>query len=555
MLTLTGTTSQAAPSGRFGYQPAPGRPPLSGVADRDLMMADKGVTTEANSRVAARVASDDIQANGDNKANPSDQFGSGAGFPANETAVAINPTDPKNVIAGSNDYEPAVDATMGIYVSFDGGHTWPHSGHARQVTTPDRSMYGTGDPVLTFDRAGVAYASFIAFGRANCDSYVAVSRSTDGGVTWTAPVADVPAGAGITPGDGIVAHNGGPADCRIFHDKEWMTAGRRPAGAALVPGTDQGLVSPDRLYVTWTRFDFDEGGTGFVDSPIVVAYSDDQGRHWSAPTEVSGTAPSCAFQTGDADGACDEDQFSVPVVDPRNGTLSVAFQNFNVDSRVKSQYLVARSTTGGATWDPPRFVTDVFDGADKYPVCQGSQSLDLMCARVNAAGNLDINPRTGQLYLTFADNRNGTAADTNTDVFVTTSTNGGRGWSRPLDLTRSSVDDQWFPWLSVAPDGVVAVAYYDRRYSGPKLIDTSLSVSTDNGSSFGTRRVSEQAWNPDLAFRLGIFIGDYNGLDTGRGVAIPCWTDARFAEPNTPGNNPPNQQSDVMVDVESIPTR
>jgi hypothetical protein len=556
VVTLTGTTSQAAPSGRFGYEPGPGRPQLSGVASRDLMSAERGVTADRNARVAARVASDDVQANGDNKANPSDQFGSGAGLPANETAIAINPTDAKNVIAGSNDYEPAVDSTMGIYVSFDGGRTFPHSGHARQVITPDRSMYGTGDPVLAFDRAGVAYASFIAFGRANCDSYIAVSRSTDKGVTWTAPADSVPEGTGITPGDGIVVHNGGAADCRIFHDKEWMTTGKRPAGATLVPGTDQGFVSPDRLYVTWTRFDFDEGGTGFVDSPIVVAYSDDQGRHWSTPQEISGASPSlCAFQTGDADGACDEDQFSVPVVDPRNGTVHVVFQNFNVQSSERSQYLAVRSTDGGATWEAPRFVTDVFDGADKYPVCQGSQTLDLMCARTNAAGNVDIDPKTGRLYLTFADNRNGTATDTNTDVFVTSSGNGGQTWNSPRNLTRSSVDDQWFPWLSVAPDGVVAVTYFDRRYSGPKLIDTSLSVSTNNAASFTTRRVSEVSWNPDLAFRLGVFIGDYNGLDTSRGIAIPCWTDARFAEPNTPGNNPPNQQSDVMVDAERIPTR
>jgi hypothetical protein len=341
----------------------------------------------------------------------------------------------------------------------------------------------------------------------------------------------------------------------IFHDKEWMTTGKRPAGATLVPGTDQGFVSPDRLYVTWTRFDFDEGGTGFVDSAIVVSYSDDQGRHWSAPREISGASPLCAFQTGDADGACDEDQFSVPVVDPRNGTVHVVFQNFNVQSSERSQYLAVRSTDGGATWEAPRFITDVFDGADKYPVCQGSQTLDLMCARTNAAGNVDIDPRTGRLYLTFADNRNGTATDTNTDVFVTSSGNGGGSWSNPRNVTAGSVDDQWFPWLSVAPDGVVAVTYFDRRYSGPKLIDTSLSVSTNNAASFATRRVSEVSWNPDLAFRLGVFIGDYNGLDTSRGVAIPCWTDARFAEPNTPGNNPPNQQSDVMVDAEKIPTR
>ena len=61
------------------------------------------------------------------------------------------------------------------------------------------------------------------------------------------------------------------------------------------------------------------------------------------------------------------------------------------------------------------------------------------------------------------------------------------------------------------------------------------------------------SWNPDLAFRLGIFIGDYNGIDTTATDALPFWTDARFAEPNTPGNNPPHQQSDVMVDVEPLP--
>jgi len=522
------------------------------------MLGTTGVTAAPNAAAAAAgPASDDVQANGDDKSNPSDQFGSGSGLPQNETSIAINPTNPRNVIASANDYELAVDSTMGLYVSFDGGKTFPYSRRVRNIITPQRNMYGSGDPVVAFDRDGVAYASFISFGRSNFDSYIAVSRSDDGGVTWSVPVDGTPpAGTLISPGDGVVAHNGGPDDAQIFHDKEWMTAGPRPPGVSLVPGTDQGHVSPDRLYVTWTRFDSGPTGTATVDSPIVISYSDDQGRHWSPLHEISGSAPFCSVQNGDQDGtACDEDQFSVPVVDHRTGTLYVAFENFNTDGQTANRYLLVSSTDGGATFGAPSFVADVFDGATKYPVCAGSQTLDLMCARIDAAGNLDIDQRTGRLYISFADNRNGTAADTNNDVFVTTSTNGGRTWSRPANLTADSVDDQIFPWLSVTPDGVAAVAYFDRRYSGPKLIDTSLSVSVNDGRTFSTRRVSERSWNPDLAFRQGTFIGDYNGLATARGVAIPCWTDARFAEPNVDGNNPPNQQSDVMVDAEAIPTR
>jgi hypothetical protein len=46
--------------------------------------------------------------------------------------------------------------------------------------------------------------------------------------------------------------------------------------------------------------------------------------------------------------ACDEDQFSVPVVDPRTGRLYVAFENFNTPGTV-NQYLVVRSDDGGQT--------------------------------------------------------------------------------------------------------------------------------------------------------------------------------------------------------------
>ncbi len=545
--------SGAGPTGRFAFQPSDGRPHLSGVADPNLVTLDAAVTASATAAQPA-VASDDIQVNGDNKANPTQQFGSGEGLPQNETSIAVNPTDPSNVIGGANDYEAAVDSVLGIYASFNGGRTWPYSHRARQIITPDRRMLGSGDPVIAFDGAGTAYAGFISFGRADCDSYIGVIRSIDKGVTWSVPVDGASAGTGLVVGDGIVVHNGGPADCQIFHDKVSMTAGLRPAGVALVPGTDPAFVTHDRLYVAWGRFDLGPAGDSYVEAPIYLSYSDDQGRHWSSPQEISGSSAAlCTPQLGDQDApACDDDQFASPVVDPRTGALYVAFENFNV-SGITNQYLVVKSTDGGQTFSAPVRVTGVVDGPGTYPVCLGSQTLDEMCARVNANGNLDLDPRSGSLYLTWADNRNGTATDTNTDVFVSKSTDGGGTWSPPLNVTGHSVDDQFFPWLSVNPNGVVAIAYFDRQYTPPKLIDTSLAVSTNGGASFDISRVTEVSSNPDLGFRLGFFIGDYNALDTTARTALPFWTDERFAEPNVEGNNPPHQQSDVMVDVERLP--
>jgi hypothetical protein len=492
--------------------------------------------------------------NGDNKADARDRFGSGEGFPQNETTIAVNPRDRRNVIGGANDYEIGVDTISGVYVSFDGGRTWPASRHLPDVQSVDRDTLASGDPAVAFDSEGTAYYAVINFARTTCDSYITVSRSVDKGLNWTMPAPAPSAGLLIIPGDGVVAHNGGDDDCQFFHDKEYIGAGPRPEGVPLVPGTDPNHVTSDRLYVSWTRYDFGPAGDSFVDSPIVVAYSDDQGRHWSAFQEISGSAPFCDVQYGDPDdNMCDEDQFSTPVVDPRDGTVYVSFENFNTACCATNQLLVVKSADGGQTWAPPVKVDDVFDGPDEYPICLGSQTLDDMCARLGSSlGNIDVNAHTGQLYVTWFDNRNGTSDDTNADVFVSTSKDGGDTWGESVNITKSSSADQFQPWLSVSPEGRVAVSYFDRRYSGGILIDTSLTVAKASLGSRNTRRVTEVSWNADLAFRLGSFIGDYTGLDTTAKTALPLWTDARFAEPNEEGNNPPHQQSDVMTDVEPL---
>jgi hypothetical protein len=446
--------------------------------------------------------------------------------PQNETAIAVNPRARKNLVGGANDYQ-------GDYNSF--------------FATPDRgkSIYGSlnlnpstgfgynltqSDPVFVYDRDGVAYNQEIAFAFDDSNG-VFVWRSTNGGFTWsrpcepldsddTDPPSDEEAVCGGTgdprfPGDGVITWNQDPTPGVFsgdapFDDKNWLAAGPRPNGVSpqcfgpfsrAPRPCDPDLVGSDRLHATWTRFDTqgcDEPNEFEVpcEGRIWHSYSDDQARSWSPPKPISGSAAFCVGIGPLGPNVCDDNQFSVPTVHPRTGLLGVAFQNFNTPD--ESQYLFVRSSDGGQTFQGPFFVTPVFDA--NYPItgvtrldCEmrgqqfGREVLTNSCFRVNSAGNVAVDKRGGSFgndfYLVLSDNRNGTAASTNTDVFFFRSTNGGSSWVGPTRVNDDrSVppavgrgcgtgptcngnfgNDQWFPWIDLNEDGTLAVAFYDRR--------------------------------------------------------------------------------------------
>jgi hypothetical protein len=95
----------------------------------------------------------------------------------------------------------------------------------------------------------------------------------------------------------------------------------------------------------------------------------------------------------------------------------------------------------------------VEDGINDYPVnVDGRQTLTGQQFRVNSAGNIDADPRTGRLYLAFG--QPGPAA--------TMWPTGHRHQRLPDDLQRwpslarslrvsKARSDQWFPWVDVNP--------------------------------------------------------------------------------------------------------
>ena len=132
---------------------------------------------------------------------------------------------------------------------------------------------------------------------------------------------------------------------------------------------------------------------------------------------------------------------------------------------------------------------------------------------------------------------------TNTDVFLGKSTDGGATWTTiPVD---TSANDQFYPWVEVAPDGSVHVGYMDRAYSsGQNVCEYGFSVTTldttgtvvkkqrvDSGlSDPGHSRWFSKSTNPQSRF-----LGDYNGLAIGSDGSIwSLWTDSRDVMANPP---------------------
>jgi hypothetical protein len=441
-------------------------------------------------------------------------------FPNNEPDIEVHPTEPGHMVASSNDYGSCCDQ---FYTTFDAGASWVTGNMSR------KSPQVTGsDPVTVFDRKhGTVIHSSLNYSFQNstgeaCRGDLVVSISTDGGIAWAPPV---------------VVDNGVGCDfsnVQRFNDKEWIV-------------TDNNPSSPyyGRTYLTWTKFISASGS--FRSSPIYESHSDDGGKHWSKAREISGfNALLCTHQESGPAGQCDENQFSVPTVG-RDGTVYVAFMNaqntalWEPGEVFDDQYMLVKSTNGGASWSSPTFVVGVEDGSRDYPFnVNGRQTLSGYQVRVNSAGNIVASPRAGEngyLYLVFSDNRNGTHdvddPVTNTDVFLMTSTNGGVTWAGPTAVGASSTD-QWFPWADVNPtNGAVGVLYHDRRVSDPTLYDTALSVVggaktiVNTAPSHPTQSRYFQAGVPGCE-NCATFHGDYIGLSFGSdGAANVVWTDMR----------------------------
>jgi len=441
--------------------------------------------------------------------------------PHNETTIAVNPTNPLNLLAGANDYQLRLSNGGGINetiysradASFDGGRTW------RTAALQQTAYIATGDPAIAFDAAGRAYYATLGFGfsqgRFCClNPDIIAATSTDGGAHWTAPLR-------VASGSGVFGSPG------TFNDKEYVAAW----------GNGNAIV-------TWTVFnDGFKGAT--INSPIFASVTHDGGASWSAGVAISGSAAFCVGSQGG--NACDRDQFSVPTV-AADGSIYVAFENEANFTTGRDQYLVVKvDPATGQRIAGPFQVAGLIDGFTDYPInVSGSQTYHDSEFRSNSAGNITADlTNAAHLAVVWSDMRNSTlpaprdpfAASTNSDVVVSQSFDGGAHWGTPTAL--ASPGDQFQPWAAYDTGGRLRIGFYDRSYDAANhMYGYTLATETGSGTlTFSTSQLTTTLSDPTQGTRwfsggvvnhASTFIGDYSGIAaTPSGGMVALWTDLR----------------------------
>lgn len=204
-----------------------------------IMLAFAGALAMATLATAAAPAPNNVTAMPGNEA---------------ENAIAVNPTNPSNIVAMST--LPDVVAGLAVGVSFDDGHTWLR-----------RVIGAAGDPLgeiccdqqLAWDRFGNLWMTYLV----NTSGNVLVALSTDGGLTFT-KVADV-------------ATNGDQPSIAVGSNSVWVSYTRTPGkqiqafGAAITGLGQFGSFSVPENVPSPGNGDYGDTAVGLV-GQVMVTY-------------------------------------------------------------------------------------------------------------------------------------------------------------------------------------------------------------------------------------------------------------------------------------------
>ena len=388
--------------------------------------------------------------------------------------IAVNPANPANLIVGSDDYNCSRDESVGFYLSSDAGSAWSQVCMSSAIYNGQEYIPSNG-PILGYDHNGVTYIGgfYIDASGQSTFGFEAFEKSSDG-ITWSAAA---PA---------VIRQDYDPFYC-------WMAV-------------DTSMTSPytNSIYVSCVM-------DGPIDNndktnQVVVSHSSDGGTTW----QQANLAPAQR-------GSIAEDLNTAMTVG-NDGTVYVTwmycYSNPNECNNEKGYTLFSKSSDGGSTWTTPKLVAEV-------ALAQRLPNTQIGVQNTPAIGVDNSNgPHAGNLYVVMY-NWTGTFMQ----VQVVHSTDGGSTWSKPVPVAPGVTHDQFFPWISVSPAGLVGVSWLDRR-NDPNNLDYQAfaGISTDGGLSYRNVQLTQAFSDPNVGG--GFEIGQYTGNTwDGSNYFVAAWMD------------------------------
>jgi hypothetical protein len=337
-------------------------------------------------------------------------------------------------------------------------------------------------------------------------------QSTDGGQTWVNDNFNDPAFCYDTwldfnaSGDAFFAYE--CSDQRIAYKKagqstwtkfKFTIAGSFPDRSMVVVDKQAGSPRQGSVYVG-----YDDNGNN---NTAYVLHSADGFGGWARSPKINDGNPT----------------IGVNVAVGADGTIYATWEDYS-----GKHIYTDKSTDGGATWSTDHVVTTYRLATGSFFICIPPQNIRCVVPMPFTDAAPSGTTFAGRLYVVYPD-KDPSTADWNT--YFRYSDNGGTTWSSEIKINDDTVHAyQFFPSISVAPNGTIAVTFYDTRNDAlNKKVDQYVSYSTDGGVTWSANQRITTVSSDDTNGNANQY-GDYEGSDAypgGKAKFFAVWTDAR----------------------------
>lgn len=451
--------------------------------------------------------------------------------------LAIDPENPLRVVAGFADLQTR---RCGLMRSSDGGASWTMPDASPQ--TPDypfcsQSQGGVIQAPVAFGGGGMLYMALGGWSpeeASRTGGAVMVARSADLGESWQTSVVRTARGKtgdeaeNVRPIQGIAVESRGGDDDVVYLTFSMTRPGLKepdalPPAPMVAVSRDGGRTFDQGVDLAQGAFESAELRQQALDAaPPAPGGGGGGAPPTPPPAGTKGATPNSAANFGGRGGR----NGTVVGVDGE-GTAYVLWGagSVNVVPGTAQALFLSTSTDSGRSWTTAQATPFSADSPTGGPAFAGQQMAVADDGTLHIVYGLNPRPKLAAYG----------------EVFHRVSRDKGKTWSDLLALSDDAPADlkaQFFPNISIAPNGRLDVVWWDTRDDpGIRSNDVYYTYSEDDGASWSeNRRITDQSVDRRFGvYGLGFDIAAPPGVASTDAYAIFGWDDTRNSGPPPTG--------------------